>query len=374
MVKHKVALFCCLLCSLVILAHALLKVETATPVDCVPGVDDISCWLNRGVCRQDAAQRTVSTGMPIRDDTFGQLIANQMMWRIPGLDYLAHGFNTITGATEVYPIFLFCYQDDSLKTRRLQDTYRGNVYVIPKEVYASASPTCTYSMDTKKYDSAQEYAAEMMQSTSLSGSMSASYSGWGFSASVQASFSKESSVSAARNVQQKQSGSLSVTSVSCETSVIKVSSTFSSFHPYFIQALYQADTPQDYFTLFAKYGTHYYRKAVLGGKLVQISSTSHSYTSSKSESEYNDRVQAGFSASAGGWGISASASGDYSQQEQGKRSEQAQYEENTSKSSIISYGGAPGSFGPSKDSSSAGDWGEWAKTTDLLPVPITYQL
>jgi hypothetical protein len=86
-----------------------------------------------------------------------------------------------------------------------------------------------------------------------------------------------------------------------------------------------------------------------------------------------------FSASASGWGLSASASGSYSDSIGQNSQTQSSFESSSNKSFIITYGGAPGSFGPNSaagDDSAAGaaDWGAWARTVDLQPVPVNYAL
>jgi len=40
--------------------------------------DDISCFRSKGACNQDAPLKSLQAGVPVRDDTIGQLIANQV--------------------------------------------------------------------------------------------------------------------------------------------------------------------------------------------------------------------------------------------------------------------------------------------------------
>ncbi len=50
-----------------------------------------------------------------------------------------------------------------------------------------------------------------------------------------------------------------------------------------------------------------------------------------------------------------------------------EFESESSSSYIMSYGGAPGTFGPTNPNDPA-NWGSWAQTVDLLPIPINYEV
>ena len=114
----------------------------------------------------------------------------------------------------------------------------------------------------------------------------------------------------------------------------------------------------------------------MGGKLTMTMSTSHSMVGSVDSSSFSTMASRSFSASVSGWGASASAAANYADSISDSSSSQSQFESSTSKSSIITYGGAPGSFGPSGGTSTdaPGNWGDWAQTVDLLPVPVRYTL
>lgn len=105
-------------------------------------------------------------------------------------------------------------------------------------------------------------------------------------------------------------------------------------------------------------------------------STSHTVTGSVESGSLSTMASRSFSASVSGWGVSGSAAADYANSVSDSSSAQSQFEASTSKSTIITYGGAPGSFGPSGGTSTdaPGNWGDWAQTVDLLPVPIEYTL
>lgn len=149
--------------------------------------------------------------------------------------------------------------------------------MLPNEIYAAQSPQCSFSMDTRKYSSASDYASSVLQETGISASVGGSFSDFGFSASVSASFKNDQSVSVAHDTQQKQSGSIAVTQASCETVKVEIDTTdFTSFHPSFLKKLYTA-TAQTMPSIINEYGTHYYKHIVLGGKLMQVTSTSYDY-------------------------------------------------------------------------------------------------
>lgn len=116
----------------------------------------------------------------------------------------------------------------------------------------------------------------------------------------------------------------------------------------------------------------------LGGKLTMAISTSSS--SGETDTSQSDSLSASYSfkAAASGFGVSASAAGDYASAKSTQNTNQTDFQSRSSKSSIITYGGAPGSFGPETDdggsSSAPSSWGEWAQTVDLRPVPIEFTL
>lgn len=94
------------------------------------------CFGNNNLppqCSYFTPQSKMQAGIPVRDDTIGNLIANQVLWTIPGIEHLTHGFNIFTGKEQPAQIFALTYcSGDSTKT--LQDTYRGNVYQVPYQV------------------------------------------------------------------------------------------------------------------------------------------------------------------------------------------------------------------------------------------------
>lgn len=96
----------------------------------------------------------------------------------------------------------------------------------------------------------------------------------------------------------------------------------------------------------AQYGTHYYKKASLGGRLRQIFTMSEESYFSQSESETSksatDTFGAGVSA---GFLYSARVDTESSESSTSKMSSSEKFKQQSIKSKIMTYGGAPGLFG-----------------------------
>jgi hypothetical protein len=157
------------------------------------------------------------------------------------------------------------------------------------------------------------------------------------------------------------------------TSSVQLDSNITSFHPAFVNALKSATTASDMSDLMTKYGTHYFVSGQLGGKLTSITSVSNSYSSRNSEASISQKAEASFSASASGWGFSGSASASASYSTDSQKQSFQEFQQESTSSYILSYGGAPGTFGPTNPNDPA-NWGSWAQTVDLLPIPINYKV
>lgn len=91
-------------------------------------------------------------------DTIGDLIKNQMLMHLPGIEHLASGVNIITGKESQAPLFYYSYCDpDNIAT--IQDSYRGMVYTVPDGLYAIPSPKCVFSSSAEIFKSASEMAS-----------------------------------------------------------------------------------------------------------------------------------------------------------------------------------------------------------------------
>jgi hypothetical protein len=193
----------------------------------------------------------------------------------------------------------------------------------------------------------------------------------GITAGASFAYSQEKSAKQSRQMEQKDSGSLIITELICATS--KDQMTKYTFHPNFLAELAKVNTSDDVVAMIDKYGTHFYQQAVLGGKLRQVTSVSKSYSSSKTKSELEQNSQLSFGASV--TSPVFSVSGDFSDSidTSVSASEQQSFESSSTHSTVIPYGGPPGSFGPSS-SEAPTNFGDWASSVDLLPVPIDYTL
>lgn len=66
---------------------------------------------------------------------------------------------------------------------------------------------------------------------------------------------------------------------------------FTSIHPDFAWDLYQAEDETDMVRVIDKYGSHYYKYAELGGKLIQMISITSEYASKSTSSEISQQSE-----------------------------------------------------------------------------------
>lgn len=192
------------------------------------------------------------------------------------------------------------------------------------------------------------------------------------SASASVAYSQEKSVSAAREQEKKASGTVIVTEVSCETSKVQLGPSY-SFHPRFLEDLAGVKNVGQMKSVIKKYGTHIYSSAVLGGRLRQVTTITKDTHSSKSKEELSESASLSFSASVSSPVFSASGSFSGSVDSSSSTEKQGEYQDNSFRSTVLTYGGPPGSFGPTT-SDAPSNFGDWASNIDLLPVPIHYTL
>lgn len=159
--------------------------------------------------------------------------------------------------------------------------------------------------------------------------------------------------------------------IQCATSQVKVNQY--NFHPTFLEAVAKAKNLADIQKIIRKYGSHVYSSAVLGGKLEQLTTTSKTFRSSKTQREIEEHASLSLSASVSGPAYSGSGSFSGSVDSATSGESQSTYEKSTFRSSVMTYGGPPGSFGPTT-SDAPSNFGDWASSVDLLPVPINYTL
>eukprot|EP00029_Vermamoeba_vermiformis_P004855 TRINITY_DN1552_c0_g1_i1.p1 TRINITY_DN1552_c0_g1~~TRINITY_DN1552_c0_g1_i1.p1 ORF type:complete len:1041 (+),score=211.67 TRINITY_DN1552_c0_g1_i1:72-3125(+) len=312
----------------------------------------------------------LSQGLPIESDTLGELIRNQMLWHLPGLEQITYGVNIVTGSSAQAPLFYFGYCSDNIG-QTIQDTYRETVYTIPSEIYAQPTPKCQYNAKSTSFSSSVKLANSFAESSSLDISAKGDVDIFGVEIGASFGYSQETSVKISREMETKRSGSMIFTELTCATSKIQMAKY--TFHPAFLADLAKVNSTEGVVKMIDKYGTHFYDSATLGGRLRQITSVSSVFASSKTSSELEKHAQLSFGAS-----VSSpifSVSGDFygSIDSTITTEQQQEFEEEATHSSVITYGGPPGSFGPSS-SDAPSNFGDWASSVDLLPVPIEYRL
>lgn len=167
-------------------------------------------------------------------------------------------------------------------------------------------------------------------------------------------------------------GSLVLAEVDCITAKVQMAKY--TFHPTFLKDLARATDTATMLPLLYKYGTHFYNRATLGGRLRQLTVVSKSMLKQKSSSEISQHVDWSFSASLAVPSFSADGSYSKTRDVSVTQEQQSEFESESIRSNVITYGGAPGSYGPNVDTDAPTDFGTWASSVDLLPVPISYEL
>ncbi|PRP80174.1 perforin-1-like [Planoprotostelium fungivorum] len=345
------------------------------------GVSQVSCLKSQyGLqnCRESLGtiHRPLQPGLYYNNaDSLGNMLSNSVTYRLPGYYHFAHGVSGLTG--EELPATLFDLHFCDGQTETIQDMYRGNFYQVPTELDAVPAPSCQFESVTKRYSSSNSIARSEDTKSAFSTTIKAEGGFLGVNVNAEASLHGSEEVKTASEKKSENSGQLAITETSCITSRVRRNDNV-SFSNEFINDLaicINSNNASVWEDLIGKYGTHYYKEASLGGRLKMVSSVSREYYFSQSSLETNKELGGSFSAGASGAGWSAEASASYNEYQYDSYDEQSEFEGQTSKTSIISIGGAPGSYGPMGDSGSgANSYGDWAATTDLLPMPIEYSV
>jgi hypothetical protein len=89
-----------------------------------------------------------------------------VMWKLPGIEHMEHGVNLLTGDIEPHPLFQFTFCPYNDPSTTVQDAYRGNVYMLPLEVYAEPLPKCSFNSDAKSFSSSHEFASSLARDNS----------------------------------------------------------------------------------------------------------------------------------------------------------------------------------------------------------------
>ncbi|KYQ92324.1 hypothetical protein DLAC_06287 [Tieghemostelium lacteum] len=300
----------------------------------------------------------------------GTLLNNQYLYRLPGLEHLMHGFDIYTGEGKVSNLFSFSFcENDSISV--IQDTYRGLVYTIPKDLFATFHPSCRYEATSNEFKSSSEIASSMSESHSMQASAEIGGGPKFIQVAAKSTFAKEKSVESARSINTISSGSLFKTDAKCLVSKVQLHKY--TFHPNFLKSISQVEDELQMLDIINEYGTHFYKSVSLGGKLTQITVISEETKEEFSSSEMKDSLALSFSASVSAPILKVSGSYYKSQDNEVSTTTQKSFNTKTVKTSVITYGGAPGAYS-SDESGSISSFGAWASSLDQLPVPIDYQL
>ncbi|KYQ93943.1 hypothetical protein DLAC_04831 [Tieghemostelium lacteum] len=301
-------------------------------------------------------------------DITGSLLNNQYIFSLPGVQLMAHGVSLATGEPNDSPIFLFgyCSNDDY---EIIHNPYRGVVYSVPQQLSALITPSCSYETQTEFLSDAFTLANSMSQESSVDISASASLSAYFVKASANAAYTQEASVEEARQLQGSSDSSIISSTVECAYS--KAHLTDINFHPNFIKDLALAQNVSAMKQVITAYGNYYYKTAVLGGKITQLTVVESSTVDSSSSSSLEAKSAYTFagSISASIFSVKAAASGEYSKSTDNSYSqeEQEHFESTSTRTTIRSLGGPPGALSPGENLNS---WNSWAQNIDVFSVPI----
>ncbi|KYR01160.1 hypothetical protein DLAC_02269 [Tieghemostelium lacteum] len=303
------------------------------------------------------------------NDTIGTLLNNQYLFSLPGIHHLRHGVNLTTGAQVNTPLFTFSYCDDTTYSI-VQDFYRGLVYTVPRELFATSLPQCSYDARSSVYSETREMSSEMAESHGIAASASISGGAMFVKASLEASYSQNESVEKAKKLKSMESGKLIKTEIKCVSS--KVHFNEYKFSQGFLKDVSKAVNVSTMVDVIRKYGSYYYKSATLGGTVAQLTVVKSSSMNDMESIDVTKHAEMSFQASLSARVFSVSAGYSNSIDSNVQESVQNDYVANTTRTTVISKGGPPGSFNPSKTGS--GDFVYWAQSVDLLPVPVDYQL
>eukprot|EP01132_Coremiostelium_polycephalum_P003337 gene3337-4183_t len=356
------------------------KINEIVPAYCGDGICQeefpelciIDCYQHiTPVCPAQATPSRIHQDYPVNDFT-GSLLNNQYLYRLPGLEHLLHGFDIVSGEGKTTNLFSFGYCENVTKYSVLQDTNRGLVYTIPEEVFADFYPQCRYDAETSSYTSTSKMSSTMASQHSIQASAEASANIWVVQVNAKISFSKDKSVASARELETTKSGTIYKTEAKCLISKIQMHKY--TFNPNFIADMAKVNTKEDMEKLVNIYGSHYYKSATMGGKLTRVTIMDSSSESKFQSNEVKEQLKLGFSLS-----VSTpigSVEGSYSQTLDQERSTESQedFTKSSASSTILTYGGAPGAYGPSTTAASISSFGDWASSVDLLPIPVDYEL
>ncbi|KAF2073691.1 hypothetical protein CYY_005008 [Polysphondylium violaceum] len=346
------------------------KICNEVPDECFQDCFDV---LTKTCPTRTVPDGHIAPGFFVSDDTLGELIYNQFIWKLPGSDHLTFGIDIVNGEEASAPIFQFDYCQH-IAPNIMEDIYRGNVYLLPDQFNARPLPECTYSSSTKSNDTSFEVSQSLQASASQSYEASVSGGFMGTSGSVTAAYSQEKSSKEASKLSTNSKEKIFKTDLYCKTSFVEMDMEKIALHPNLLRSLSEVVDVEGVVELVKKHGTHFYNSAFLGGKLTQLTIVKSSDVKKSSESSFSQSAAASLSASVNSPSFSVSASVSGSLDSSNDKSQEESNRDSSTTSRILTYGGAPAAFSPAQDGESSPTYSDWSRTIDLLPVPIDYRL
>eukprot|EP01132_Coremiostelium_polycephalum_P011916 gene11916-14571_t len=339
-----------------------------------PNEDFINCYqrLTKTCPSRQVPPKHLSPGFKYSNqDTIGNLISNQFIWHLPGSEHMSFGVNIINGEESPSRLFYFGYCD-SIGSTLIEDVFRGRVYDIPKEFNAKSLPERKFSTNSTFYKDTESMAQEIHRKSTNAYSFSADAKIPVVKLEASAAFQKEKSVQNANSIRTSNENKLIVTELRCTTSVIQMSDNY-SFHPLFLQALSKVVDIEDMINVISRFGTHFYKKSIMGGKLLQVTSSSSIGKDTKSQNDWKESSKRSFAVGIGSKFLGGSASATETQDSNLKTEENFNFQKDSKRTQIITYGGSLGAYGPSKFTGES-NFENFGETVDLQPVPVDYDL
>ncbi|KAF2070182.1 hypothetical protein CYY_008497 [Polysphondylium violaceum] len=326
----------------------------------------------------------IAPGFFIEQDTLGDLISNQFLWKLPGSDHLTFGIDIIDASEAFSPVFQFDYCGD-VAQNIIEDAYRGNVYHIPDQLNVKPMPECTFSAKTTSYKSTLEIQREMAENSARdyklqleadsSKSKDPPPEDEAFSLSLGISHSNEKSVEESSKQSTTEKERIFKSDVYCKTSFVELDLDRISFNPNFLNDLNQVKGLEDMLILIQRYGTYFYKSSFLGGKLSQLTITRETNVENSSENSWEEKSQTSMSLSVKTPMFSIDGGGiEESLDKKNKESTEDSETTESTTSKVLTYGGIAAAFSPASDGYSSPTYDQWVESIDLLPVPIDYQL
>ncbi|EGG19565.1 hypothetical protein DFA_00143 [Cavenderia fasciculata] len=310
---------------------------------------------------------------PTSTDTLGKLIANQQVWRLPGYQHFSFGYDIVFGEQSKFPVFYFGFCNEK-ESNIIEDVYRDAFYEIPKELTVVPLPLCSFSITTEEFNSTDSMQKSKRSKSSMSISANANAKIGSVGVQVDASYKHDKAVSESRSLSNTKQGSTYESTVQCSSfSVEIIDPSTNQFHPGFLSDLSTGNSTDDFILLIQKYGSHFYLSGILGGTLKQITIHQKSQSESESQKDVDDMVSYSVGVSVSSPSLSASASFSSTETNDSKEGRKQKFMSESKRSTIITNGGAAGSFAPSADGAPT-TFGDWANSVDILPAIVNPQL